>query len=197
MQKIASNGATAGLEFTEGNAGLAIPATVVSADWLNSVQREIVNILLLLVGMVPLTPLTDTYDQIATAIKEFFLRGGRLTPVAISIVNNQAAALDVALFPTFSKIVTRTTSFDYYIRRETSVENLAVAGRANIIFNPATSTWNVVTNETAASGVTLSVVVDPLDISGNTFKLQYTSDLISGASYASEMKISNITQIRI
>lgn len=197
MQKIASNGATVSNEFTEGNAGLAIPATVVSADWLNSVQREFVNILLLLAGMVPLTPLTDTFDQIATAIKEFFLRGGRVVPIAQSIANNQASAADVTAFPTFSKLLVRAQEIHYYIRRRTDSENVHVYGTMKICFDVEANTWKVYQDETEPSGVVLSVVVDPIDLSGNTFKVQYTSDNIAGASYASEMKLSNLTQIRI
>jgi hypothetical protein len=46
MFKIDSAGATVDKQFTEGNPQSGVPATVVSADWLNAVQNEIVNILI-------------------------------------------------------------------------------------------------------------------------------------------------------
>lgn len=42
MQKINSPGATPLNEFTEGNPATGTPATIVSADWLNTIQRELV-----------------------------------------------------------------------------------------------------------------------------------------------------------
>jgi len=42
MHKINTAGATAENEFTEGNPGSGVPATVVGAAWMNSVQRELV-----------------------------------------------------------------------------------------------------------------------------------------------------------
>lgn len=46
MFKIDSAGATIDKQFTEGNPQGGVPATVVSAEWLNAVQNEIVNILI-------------------------------------------------------------------------------------------------------------------------------------------------------
>ena len=47
MFKIDSQGATIDNQFTEGNPQNGVPATVVSAEWLNTVQSEIVNALIL------------------------------------------------------------------------------------------------------------------------------------------------------
>src|SRR4051794_18731044 len=41
----AAVGATVGF-FTEGNAGVGTPATLISGDWLNAVQEELVNVIL-------------------------------------------------------------------------------------------------------------------------------------------------------
>jgi hypothetical protein len=46
MFKIDSTGSTVDNQFTEGNPQSGIPATVISAEWLNAVQNEIVNILI-------------------------------------------------------------------------------------------------------------------------------------------------------
>lgn len=194
MQKIASNGATVGLEFTEGNASLNIPATVVSADWLNSVQREMVNFILLLAGAVPLTPITDTWDQLANAVKEFFLRGGRLVPIAQVVANNQASAADITAFPTFDKTLVRGFEFLYYSFRRTDSSHVIEQGRAHGTYNPETNSWAI--NKIASQGpdgVEFSIVL----VSGNEYKLQYTSDNIAGSSYSGELKITDLKQIRI
>lgn len=45
MHRIDSSGATPEQRFTEGNPTTGVPATVVTADWLNAVQEEIVAVL--------------------------------------------------------------------------------------------------------------------------------------------------------
>jgi hypothetical protein len=45
VHKIDGAGATAENEFTKGNSAAGTPATIVTDDWLNSVQREIVNVI--------------------------------------------------------------------------------------------------------------------------------------------------------
>lgn len=46
MHRIDSYGATLDNQFTEGAPGpIPVPATVVSADWLNALQEELANIL--------------------------------------------------------------------------------------------------------------------------------------------------------
>lgn len=77
MHKIDSPGATDTGEFTEGNPSTGTPATVVSADWLNAVQGELVALVEDLGG--ELDP--EANDQIATLIQSFFVQaaGSHLT----------------------------------------------------------------------------------------------------------------------
>lgn len=70
MQKISSPGATSTNEFTEGNPSSGQPATVVSAAWTNSVQRELVA----LVQAAGLTLNANDDTQILQAIQ--ILGGG-------------------------------------------------------------------------------------------------------------------------
>jgi len=45
MHRIDGPGATAQGEWTEGNAGAGIPATEITADWMNAVQAEIIAVI--------------------------------------------------------------------------------------------------------------------------------------------------------
>lgn len=45
MHRIDSAGATVGGMWTEGNPSTGVPATEISADWMNAVQEEIVSVL--------------------------------------------------------------------------------------------------------------------------------------------------------
>jgi hypothetical protein len=65
VQRINSIGATADNRFTKGDPTRGIPATVVSADWLNSVQEELANIVEMNGGSLN----TDKDSQIAEIIQ--------------------------------------------------------------------------------------------------------------------------------
>jgi len=68
MQKISdsTNTADSAGEFTEGNPVGGIPATQIKANWLNSVQRELINLL----KRAGLTPDVKKDDQVADAISQ-------------------------------------------------------------------------------------------------------------------------------
>lgn len=63
VHKIDGAGATGANEFTEGNPGAGTPATVVTDDWMNMVQRELVA----LVAAAGLTPTKGDDDQLLEA----------------------------------------------------------------------------------------------------------------------------------
>lgn len=64
MKRIDSDGATENNLFTEGNPATGTPATVVSADWLNHVQEELVGFL----GAFDVSPDPESMDQLAGLI---------------------------------------------------------------------------------------------------------------------------------
>lgn len=194
MQKIASNGATVTNEFTEGNAQLSVPATVVSADWLNAVQKELVTIVESL-GITLLDPNTDTGDQVYTAIKKLIQQGGQAAALSFSIPNNQASAADVTGFPQLD--VTKYRSFEALITivRRTDSSVLRQTGRLY-------GTWVTAAELGLANGawvVSMATVHDSANVefsmalvSGNLHKLQFTSDNMAGASYSGNVKFSDI-----
>jgi hypothetical protein len=128
MHRTEQDGATLANLYTEGNPNLAIPATVVGAPEMNSLQEELCN-LLTAFGITPLVTATDTFDQVQLAIKEAITRGGRLAPIAPAIANNQATFADVTGFPNIDRTVVATVEFLYRIFRRTDSSNVMEAGR--------------------------------------------------------------------
>ena len=57
--------------FTEGNEAGGVPATVVTADWANMVQEELVNV----VQAGGQTPAKDQYNQLLLAIQALIIQG--------------------------------------------------------------------------------------------------------------------------
>jgi len=87
MQKIGDSTSTANgaKEFTNGQPGTGVDATVITAEWLNAIQRELVN--LVLGGGLTIVPGDDS--QVLTAIQAIQLTavtwaklGGKPTTVS-------------------------------------------------------------------------------------------------------------------
>lgn len=193
MHKIDSDGATIDNKFTEGNPALTIPATVVSAAIANAWQEELVTVIEG-VGITLLTSSTDTFDQLDAAVKELIKRGGRPAPVVQSITNNQASAADVTGFPTFDGAVVKAIEALVSIERRTDSSDVREVGRIYLVWNPETSVWQtpVLQSFFGDAGVVFDVAV----VSGTQYKLQYTSDDLVGASYAGELRITDIKEVR-
>lgn len=68
MFKIDSAGATGDNQFTEGDSALGTPATVVSADWLNAVQAELIAIL----AAAGIAPAKANNAQVYAALQVLF-----------------------------------------------------------------------------------------------------------------------------
>lgn len=66
MHKIDGPGATADYKFTEGDPAGGVPATVVTADWLNEIQGELISIL----AARGIPPVKGTQNQVLTAIQQ-------------------------------------------------------------------------------------------------------------------------------
>ncbi len=69
VHKIQGAGATVDNEFSEGNPSTGVPATVVTDEWMNMVQRELVA----LVEAVGLTPTLGDDDQLLEALRDLGL----------------------------------------------------------------------------------------------------------------------------
>lgn len=187
MFKIDSDGATAGNLFTEGNPALSEPATVVSADWLNAVQTELVTV----VEENGITLDKNTSTQLNSALLEFFLRGGRKNPV-IQTIDNNSGPNNIASF-VMNKSTTLAKIGFYYIERKTATQNVQEAGVLFCLYDSADDVWH----QSAISvkddaGVEFSI--DNTDTDAAV--LQYTSDDLTGATYVGTARISAIFELR-
>lgn len=72
MFRIDGEGATADNKFTEGNPSTGLIATAVTADWCNSIQEEIISVLV----KAGITPLKTSTTQLLQAIQSLIAGGG-------------------------------------------------------------------------------------------------------------------------
>lgn len=190
MHRIDGPGATLDNKFTEGNAALAVPATVVTAAIMNDMQEELCN---LITAMdIPLVKGTQT--QVRSAIIELIRRGGAASPVIQALVNNQAALADVTNFPLVLTTDVVAIEFLYSIYRRTDSGNAKETGRAYITWSPDLAGWEVTkvgVHDDAGVVLTMSPTGEP-----NEFKLQYQTDNLAGTSYAGTLRVTDIKFVR-
>lgn len=186
MFRIDSEGATLDNKYTEGDPSLGVPATVVSADWLNSVQEE-------LSGFIEFNGIAlnkASTSQLQAALLEFFLKGGRQAPLTQSIANNQGAT-NVAGFTIDSATVKcKICLFD--IERKTATSKKQESGILFITRDTADNLWRISQLSLFDdAGTVLSVTA------GAVGQLQYATDEMLGGSYSGQMKITSIFEIRV
>lgn len=189
MHRIDSDGATESGLFTEGNASLSIPATVVSADIMNDMQEEIIKP----IEAVGLTLVKGDRDQLYDALLELMKRGGRPSALSQAIANNQSSAADVTPFPLILTTEIIAIEFFYHVFRRTDSESVVEAGRVYVSWDEENSEWIV-----TKSGVHGDSETDfEMTTTGEAdeFKLQYTTSNIAGASYSGTLKITDIKVI--
>ena len=188
MFKIDSDGADLNNRFTEGSPSLSIPATVVSDEWLNSVQTEIVTVIE--ENGLTLNKLDET--QLNQALLELFLRGGRKTPLSISLLNNTGPA-DITGF-----LMNKSTSVAkialYAIERKTATQNVQETGIVFCMYDSADLVWRQsAMSSMDDSGVTFSI--DNADT--DAAQLEYTTDDLTGASYSGKITMTGIFELRL
>jgi hypothetical protein len=189
MFRIDSDGATINNRFTEGNPQTSVPATVVSADWANSVQEEIIKTIEEM-GIVLSKP---SEQQHWLALLELFLRGGRKLPVAHTLANNTAATA-VTGFPVLNKSNHLCRVAFYYIERKTTTQSKQEAGILISRYNSKDNNWD-------------QQSLQLFDDSGSTFSIDNTNtdaailkvatDDLTGASYVGTLKMTQLFEIRV
>ncbi|CNI70401.1 bacteriophage tail fiber protein [Yersinia frederiksenii] len=76
-------------EFTDGNVAAGVPPTILPAEWFNTIQRELINVLI----SAGIEPDSDKFDQVATAVTKLITDGGFLkTANNLSEIKNAGAA---------------------------------------------------------------------------------------------------------
>lgn len=196
MHKIDSDGATIDNRFTEGDPSLSIPATIVSAAIMNSLQEEIVNVVEG-AGLTLLTSSTDTEDQLLAAIQLLLQQGG--VPVQQAIANNTGPA-DVGASGEleFDPATTAAVILKYDLRRRTDSQHVNEVGELKLVYDDEASAWKtpVWNSDFDDAGVVFSmgsVSGGPNDGFG---KIQYTSGDLTGTSYSGTLTISDVKVLK-
>ena len=182
--KIDSEGATAQNTFTEGNPSQGIPATVVSDDWLNMVQGELVDVVENLAGIT-----LDKQDntQLGQAILQLIGEGG--TQKTASIANNQGSNLGLGADFTFDKSTVKGVQIQYDLERVTDTQNVQESGVVYLTHDISDDTWRI----SQQSFVDISGV--DFFINASTGELEYQSDDLTGANYSGSLR-AVVTEIK-
>lgn len=180
MLKIDSSGATVDNLFTEGAPSLGTPATVVSAKWLNTVQEEIVNVVL--AGGLSLDQSGADVSQLREAINVLISRGGNLQTFTLDNDVQTASPINALTFDS-SEIVSAKISFD--IQRRTDSNSVAEAGEIICNYNNEESTWSLAL-ESYGDDAEVYFEISAAGL------ISYTSSDLVGGTYAGELRVNNI-----
>jgi hypothetical protein len=196
MFRIDSAGATVDNRFTEGDPSLSIPATVVSDEWLNSIQEELIKP----VEQMGLTLAKANEGQLWDSMLAFFLNGGRVAPFLADIANNTGPADvldsnngDAPLIVDRTLIKNKICLFD--IERKTDTQIVKEYG---ILFLAYNSKDNAFESPKALSLNGDADLIFTLAQIGATdeFKLQATTGDLTGTSYVGTLDITSIIEIK-
>jgi hypothetical protein len=162
--------------FTEGDPQTSTPATVVSSDWLNMVQEEIMNVVLA-AGLTPSkTTRTQLRDSISAGVSD------TTTEVALSnnVANQNITGMD------FLGSGVRAVEIEYAIYRKTDTPTeVAAHGRFKLVYKPVANTWDLIGQ--AEDGDDCGIDFDVLQ-TGNDVQVRYTSSNLAGANYVGELR---------
>jgi len=173
LEAPAAPGATVGY-FTEGNPLTATPATVVSAEWLNTVQEELIAVAIAS-GVV-----ADKANraQVLAAIR--WLQQNDKAIADFVVANNTAAADVTNLI--FDKTIWRSAiiTFNLYRKTDTPVELSSVV-RLVVQYKPVLNTWSILQSSDGDD----CEVNFTITAAG---QVKYTSTNIAGANYVGSAK---------
>lgn len=155
--------------FWEGNPALGQSATHVSADWLNSVQAE----LLAVIEAAGLTPTKGVNNQLLAALTGLTEDGVSVAPFAIA--NNGAGAITGLIFDS-DDFKSAVVEFD--LRRKTDVESAIFIGRLTAAFDG--TAWLLLGPSGESHGDDPGVA---FTIDATTGQISYSSSNMSGTGY--------------
>lgn len=196
MFRIDSAGATAGNRFTEGDPSLSIPATVVSDDWLNHVQEEIIKP----IEEMGITLVKGNEGQLWDALLAFYLNGGRkdvfrhtlannTTDAEVQDSNNSDAPLSVDITTTKLKImffdIERKT--DSNLVKEFGLLFLSYDSKNDAFLDPKVLSLN------GDGGTTFKLTQEGAT---DEYRLNVDTDDLSGTSYVGALDLTSIIEIK-
>jgi hypothetical protein len=178
MFRIDSPGATAQNLFTEGNPATGIPATEVSADWLNdTVQEELAKV----VEEAGLTLNKSDNTQLYQALLIWLKAGGvQLKQTVSNNVSNQDITGLI-----FDKTDVKSAFFKFDIERRTDASDVKEMGEVLAMYDNEGAAWSLDWSSSFDdSGVDFNITA-----SG---QLQYSSDDLTGANYSGTIRVTDI-----
>lgn len=182
MHRIDGAGFAAGNLFTEGNPSLGVPATVVTDDWANDVQEEIVNVIL----DQGIALVKGTQTQLLSAIKSLIALGGD-AQINQSIANNQAATDVTGLI--FNKANIKSAHIAWNLERKTDTQNEQESGWLYVYHDSADDVWRISTQSVGDdAGVTFTITA--------AGQVQYASDDLTGTNYSGNLRIVQSLQAK-
>jgi len=195
MHRTEADGNANGL-YTEGDAGLGVPATVFSSAAANSFQEEIVKVVLES-GQTLQSRDTDTFDQLFQAITTLIATGGSVQPVVQQLANNQVDqdVQNAGVNIEFDSAVLRSASYEYTIRRSVDGNALVEQGTIRVAYEPVNGQWKIETT----SAFDDTGVQFKLNTGSTTSKnrLTYTTSNLTGTTYVGELTLTNYKETRV
>lgn len=175
MFRIDSAGATNDNKFTEGDPQNAIPATDVSAEWLNDVQENISKA----IEAAGITLIKGDFDQLTQAIGAIAVN----TSVTKTLLNNQSPAVNLTGV-ILDKTKYRSVEISYDLKRRDSLnfywENARMVARVNDANN-----WELY----IAPGVGVEDHGTVFTIDASTGQVKYTTTNMGGSGYLGDINL--------
>jgi len=184
MHRIDGPGFAPGNLFTEGNPTLSIPATTVTDDIMNAFQEEIANV----IEDQGITLVKGTQDQLLSAIKLLIGLGGD-SQLNQAIANNTGPTDVTGLI--FDKLLTQAAHVKFSINRQTATQDNQEVGEMHIAYDPKNDEWNI-SSPSSIDDAGVTFAID--DVTG---QVSMTSDDLTGASYAGQLRISQILKTKL
>lgn len=182
MFRIDSTGATAQNLFTEGNPATGVPATVVSADWLNDTCQEELCGVVEDAGLT-LNKLDNT--QLLQALKILLARGGDQIK---QVVTNNSSDTDITGL-VFDKTTVKSAEFLFDIERRTDTQSKKEQGVAKVHYDNEGAAWALDWSSSFDdAGVTL-------EVDASSGQVKYDADDLTGANYSGYIRVTDVKKI--
>lgn len=156
---------------------------MVTDDWANDVQEEIVNV----ITDQGIALVKGTQTQLLDAVKSIVSFGGDAQST-VAIANNDAGPTDVTGL-LFDKANVKSAIVKFDLERRTDTQNEQESGEMRIMHDTADDVWRIELQTSGDdAGVTFSIT------SGG--QVQYSSDDLTGSNYVGELRIGQIISIK-
>lgn len=180
MHRIDGPGATVDNKFTDGDPIGGVQATMVTDDWLNDVQEELLSVL----AAAAITPVKGTQNQVLAAIRALSPGiTGSMKNASLSVTAASASATFTA-----SEVVVSTTldGQSYRLANYSQVINLATTGAGGMDTGTAPASgfvalyaiYNPISGARSLLAVNATAAVQPLVYGGASMPAGYTASAL-------------------